>query len=94
MEKNIEWFKKELSSNMVGFDLNYRFFEQGDFGFLNQIEFNSKKLGGNIDFWELGWIGIFVWNYEKEEQILNILLEPSQEKEITDAFNTFQNLLG
>ena len=93
MERNIEWFKKELSPNMKGFELSYRYFEQGDFGHLNQVEFNSKKLGGNIDFWELGWVGIFVWDYEKQEQLLNLLIEPNQEAEKTDAFKTLQYLL-
>ena len=48
---------------------------------LNQVEFNSKKVGGNIDFWGLGWLGVFVWDYEKEEQLINLLIEPSQEEE-------------
>ena len=93
MENNIEWFKEELSPNMQGFELNYRYFDQGDFGSLNQVEFNSKKLGGNIDFWGLGWIGIFVWDYEKQEQLLNLLIEPNQEAEKKDAFKTLQYLL-
>jgi len=28
---------------------------------LNQVEFNSKKLGGKINFWGFDWVGIFVW---------------------------------
>ena len=60
---------------------------------MNQIEFNSKRIGGNIDFWELGWLGIFVWDYEKEEQILNILLEPNQNEEKEKVFKQLEEIL-
>jgi hypothetical protein len=60
---------------------------------LNQVEGNKKKLGGNIDFWGLGWLGVFVWDYEKEEQLLNLLIEPSQEEEKIAAFKKLQSLL-
>ncbi|SEA67539.1 hypothetical protein SAMN05192529_14414 [Arachidicoccus rhizosphaerae] len=90
---NIEWFKNEFSSKLSGYELEYKFFNEGDFGSLNQIEFNSKKRGGNIDFWGLGWTGIFVWDYETEEQLLNVLLEPHQEKEKEQAFKKLEELL-
>jgi hypothetical protein len=41
----------------------------------------------------LGWLGIFVWDYERAEQLLNILLEPHQEKEKDDAFEQLEKLL-
>jgi len=90
---NMEWFKNEFSSKLEDYEFVYKFFNEGDFGSLNQIEFNSKKIGGNIDFWGLGWIGIFVWDYEVGEQLLNILLEPDQEKEKEQAFKKLEDLL-
>ncbi|WP_166444622.1 hypothetical protein [Dyadobacter bucti] len=57
------------------------------------MEFNSKKIGGNIDFWALGWLGIFVWDYETEEQLMNVLLEPHQDKEKEEAFKKLEKLL-
>ncbi len=91
--KDIKWFKDELVPKLTGYELSYKFFDEGDFGSLNQVEFNSKKIGGNIDFWGLDWLGIFVWDYEKEEQLLNVLLEPHQEEEKVKAFNQLQELL-
>lgn len=93
-EKGIEWFKNEVSPNLEGYELSYKFFEEGDFGSLNQVEFNSRKIGGNIDFWGLGWLGVFVWDYEKEEQILNILLEPHQNTEKEKVFKELRELLN
>jgi hypothetical protein len=91
--KNLEWFKDEVSHTLKEYTLNYKFFKEGDFGSLNQVEFNSKKIGGNIDFWEFGWLGIFVWDYETEEQLFNILLDSNQETEKEEAFNKLQELL-
>jgi hypothetical protein len=80
-EKDIEWFKSEIAPNLNGYEVIYKFFEKGDFGSLNQIEFNSERLGGNIDFWGLGWLGVFIWNYEADEEVLNVLLRPEQSEE-------------
>ncbi len=91
--KDVEWFKDNVVPKIKGYELEYKFFDEGDFGSLNQIEFNSKKIGGNVDFWGLGWLGIFVWNYETEEQLLNVLLEPNQQKEQDEALRQLQNLL-
>jgi hypothetical protein len=84
--RDINWFQKEIEPCLKGYEIKYKFFEKGDFGSLNQAEFNSKKIGGNIDFWGLGWLGIFIWNYETEEQLLNVLLEPHQKREKEEAF--------
>lgn len=91
--KDVKWFKSNVIPKIKGYELEYKFFDEGDFGSLNQIEFNSKKIGGNVDFWGLGWLGIFVWNYETEEQLLNVLLEPNQKKEQDEALRQLQDLL-
>ncbi|MEH3112297.1 hypothetical protein [Pedobacter terrae] len=91
--KDIEWFKNKIEPKLVRYKLEYKSFKNGDFGSLNQVEFNSSQIGGNIDFWELGWIGFFVWDYQKEKQLLNILLEPNQEEEKEKVFEELQHLL-
>ncbi|WP_256005078.1 hypothetical protein [Pedobacter deserti] len=92
-KKDIEWFKEQMVAELSGYEFEFRFFERGDFGPLNQVEFNSEKIGGNIDFWGLGWLGVFVWSYEKEEQMLNILLEPHNEEEKEKVFDELKGLL-
>lgn len=91
--KNISWFKSIIEPTLSGFEINYRSFDDGDFGSLNQVEFNSEEKGGNVDFWGLGWLGIFLWDYKKEEEIMNVLLGPEQEKEKEIALEKFQSLL-
>ncbi|AZB00161.1 hypothetical protein EG359_11230 [Chryseobacterium joostei] len=91
--KNIDWFKNEIANNLKGYELIYKSFEDGDFGSLNQVEFNSEKISGNIDFWGLGWLGIFVWDSIEEQELLNILLEPHQNEEKEKALKKMQELL-
>lgn len=78
---------------MRGFEIQYKFFEKGDFGELNQIEFNSKEKGGEIDFWSTGWLSIHLVDYIKGDELLNIFLEPYQEIEKENALRKLQELL-
>lgn len=91
--KNILWFKTVIEPTLKDYEVEYRSYDDGDFGSLNQIEFNSKEKGGNIDFWGLGYVGVFLWDYQKDEEIMNVLLDPNQELEKEKAFENFQNFL-
>lgn len=52
-QRCIELFEKEISPLLTAYEVNQRAFDDGDFGPLYQVEFNSKEIGGNIDFWGL-----------------------------------------
>lgn len=92
--RDVEWFKNMVSPNLSGYEVNYRpFDEEGDFGSLMEVEFISRKLGVIIDFWSLGWLGVFVWSYEHEEEILNVLLEPHQHKEKEELLKKMEEML-
>ena len=88
---NIDWFKVRIAPHLDNYVLNYRHFENGDFGDLDQVSFESEKIGGEIDFWSLGRLSIFIWSYEKEKQLLNILLEPLDDKH--QVFNILNEIL-
>ena len=81
MEKTLEWFKKEVSPDLLNYKITYRNYKNGDFGDLDQIIIESEILGGGIDFWSSGWLGIDLYDYEKEELLINVLLEPTEEYE-------------
>jgi hypothetical protein len=91
--KDFEWFKNMFASRFKGFEVEYKFFEKGDFGSLNQVEFNSLKKGGEIDFWSSGRLSIHFVDYEKGEELLNILLMPNQDDEKDIAFQKLRELL-
>lgn len=92
--KNSDWFRKEVAPFLEGYTLEYRFFNEGDFGSLDQVIFESGKKGGNIDFWGLGWLGILVYDYEMEEVLLNVLFNTEEYLEKDRAFDDLQRLLG
>ena len=81
MDKTLEWFKREVVPNLLEYDIMFRRYQNGDFGDLEQVLFESKQKGGGIDFWSSGWLGIELYDYEKEELLLNVLLEPTEEYE-------------
>jgi hypothetical protein len=91
--KDINWFKRKLSPILKNYEIKYRFYKEGDFGSLHQVIFESSEKGGGVDFWGLGWIGVDLYDYKRDEQLLNVLLEPDQEEEKTKVFNTLQELL-
>ena len=81
MEKTLEWFKKEVSPDLLNYKITYRSYKNGDFGDLDQVIIESKILGGGIYFWSSGWLEIDLYDYEKEELLINVLLEPTEEYE-------------
>ncbi|MCJ8292750.1 MAG: hypothetical protein HRT58_22645 [Crocinitomicaceae bacterium] len=91
--KDITWFKKEVEPLLKGYSVEYKFFENGDFGDLNQVEFNSKERGGEIDFWSSGWLGVHLVDYKEECVLLNTLLKPNQYEEKDGILNELIGLL-
>lgn len=90
-KENLLWFKTNFQPLLKEYDVKSRFYEEGDFGSLDQIEFNSPDKGGNLDLWGTGWIGIFLYDYKKEKEIINVLLKPDQiqeQKELLDKLKT------
>lgn len=92
--KDINWFKKTILPKLNNFEIKYKFFENGDFGSLNQVEFNSTEIGGNIDFWELGWLGIFLWDFKTEKELINVLIEPNDLKKIEKEIKVLLNMIN
>ena len=80
---DIEFFKKEVASHLSSFNLEYRSYADGDFGALEQVVFNTQNIGGNFDFWESGWLGIYIYDYISDSEVCNKLLKPSEEHQET-----------
>ena len=91
--KSVAWFKEDVEPYLTGFEIKYKFFEKGDFGELNQVEFNSKEKGGEIDFWSTGWLGVHLVDYMKGDELLNVFLEPHQEIEKENILKRLRELL-
>ena len=90
---NIQWFKEEIEPILNEFEIKYKYFEQGDFGSLNQVEFNLPVKGGEVDFWSSGFLGIHLVDYLKGIELLNEFLDSKQIKEKENALIALQHLL-
>ena len=91
-DKDLLWFKSIVSS-LQGYEVECKFFEEGDFGSLNQIEFNSESKGGNVDFWSSGWIGIYLVDYIKGDELINLLLEPTEKERIEECLEKLVSII-
>ncbi|RVU02383.1 hypothetical protein EOD41_00125 [Mucilaginibacter limnophilus] len=83
---DINWFKQEIEPQLFNYEVSYRYFEQGDFGSLTQVGFEGKDKGGQIDYWGLGWLGIFLYDLNKEEELINVLLSPEEIEQSDEWF--------
>jgi len=91
--QDVNWFKKVIGPDLKNYHVKYKYFEEGDFGSLNQVEFNTEKQGGEIDFWSSGWLGVHLVDYIKGEELINVFLQPHQEKEKNNILKILQELL-
>ncbi len=90
---NIEWFKKNMLPALTGYKVSYRFFKKGDFGDDERVEFEGKNKGGSIDFWSTGWLGMHLYHYKEEQELINVLLEPSENLRKLKSIETLKKLL-
>jgi hypothetical protein len=93
MLNDIIWFKENILPTLREYQIEYRSFENGDFGDVERVEFEGNNKGGSIDFWSTGWLGIHAYNYKEEQEIINVLLEPEEHLEKTKAFEKLQEIL-
>ncbi|MBL0743088.1 hypothetical protein [Chryseolinea lacunae] len=91
--KNVSWFKEEVEPYLQSFEVNYRFFEDGDFGDLNQVSFDSNEKGGEVDFWSSGWLSVFLYDYLTSTIILHVMLKPDEEEEKEKVLMQLKELL-
>ena len=91
---DLTWFKTYVAPKMIGYELEYRFWNDGDFCSLNQVQFNSEKMGGAMNFWGQGWTGIHLVDYSADVELLNILLVPTQESAMTESFSKLLEFLN
>lgn len=93
MEMSINWFQETIAPFLKEYELSYSFFENGDFGDLNRVEFEGKGKGGNIDFWEKNWMEIHLYDYQNDIELMHVLLDPNQYDEKKEAINQFKSFV-
>jgi hypothetical protein len=93
MNFNINWFKENLEKKFSSYKLEYGYFKDGDFGDLYQVSFENTEKGGVIDFWSENYLGVYLYDYRKDDVVLNLLLKPEKAEEKEKAINQLISLL-
>lgn len=92
-EIRFDWFRDNIVPALGKYKIEYSFFENGDFGDLNRIEFEGCGKGGNIDFWQKKWLEIHLYDYQKDQELIHALLKPEEELEQVEKIKELQELL-
>ena len=43
IHKDINWFKQQIQPKLSTYEVNYRYYEEGDFGSLSQVGSKAKR---------------------------------------------------
>ncbi len=73
-----QWLNEVMVPLLDNYQVEYLFFEQGDFGSLDQLRFETALKGGEIDCWSSGWFGITMVDYVDGGVLLNCFLGPDE----------------
>ena len=88
--KDINWFKDGVIPKMKGFDFRYKTNKNTG---ADHVGFKSGKLSGHIDFWSTGMLEVYIVDNETDKELIDILLNPDQEKEKRSTFRKLLKLL-
>lgn len=94
MNENIQWFQQRFKEKLSTYKLKVTVFDnplKDSFGDLTSIEFQRAHIDGMVNFYSRGVLYIEVFDWEKEEDILNIL--SFNEDDHAEAFKKLENLL-
>ena len=91
--KSIEDFKLRVAPALGNTVVKYRHFEESDFGAQDEVYFELNNYGVEINFWDTGWFGIYIYDMNKGDFYLNRLLEPEQTEEKKGVWPIFLDFL-
>lgn len=87
------WLQVHIPELLHGFDIQYKQFGRGDFGHLDRVDFEGYGLGGSIDIWDQGWLGLHLYDYGSEEVRMHLLLSPQEDQDKRMAIETMRSIL-
>lgn len=90
---NIDFFKTQIAPRLTGYELQYSFYSNGDFGDLDRVEFEKEDKLGTVDFWSQGWMSLDVYSSALDTQLINLLLSPDESEEQKKAMQKLIQIL-
>ena len=90
---DINYFKKYIAPKLKDYVLTYSSYPNGDFGSLERVVIESVRIIAGVDIWSKGWLDIDIYDLNLDEQVMNVLLEPTEVKEQEDAITRLLSVL-
>ena len=90
---NMNEFKKILAPMLKNYKLTYSSYHNGDFGSLKRVSIEGENKIACIDFWSKGWLALDIYDLILDDQIMNILLDPFEIEEQSNAIKQFIRIL-
>ena len=84
---NNVWFKEHIAPQMSTFDIQYRYFSQGDFGSLDEVNFESERFIGTINYWGNGFLSVTLFDNIMNDIVVNIMVDSDIENDKLAAMN-------
>lgn len=78
---------------MKEFSLEYSAFADGDFGDLERIESEGFNKLGTFEFCSKGGVGIDIYDFILDDQVMNVLLSPEEKESVPQEFDRFVKIL-
>lgn len=87
---DMSYFKKYVAPQLNSYKVTYSSYPNGDFGNLERAVIEGGNKIAGIDIWSKGWLDIDVYDLILDEQVMNLLLDPT---EIQQQQNAIEKLL-
>ncbi len=65
-----EWFFTDFFPTLENFYEVKYLEEPGDFGMLRGVQFESEMNGGYLYFWENGFVGVLLFDYQSDDTLI------------------------
>ena len=87
------YFRKNIDQRLNDYKLVYSSYPDGDFGSLERVIIEGRNKIAGVDIWSKGWLNIDIYDMALGEQVMNILLDPTEVQEQKEAINKLMEVL-
>jgi len=87
------WFQKNIEPRLAGCSFTYSSFSRGHFGDRERVEVAAGRKLATMEFWSEGWVGIDVYDLDRDDQVMNTLISPEENYLVVRVIERMVNLM-